>query len=103
MFSITVAMLFFASLFTFTSCGSISETSQTYEVTVVAKDNSILANAVTTHPVVLVVTASGDTVKSSITENVLLNNKMPFKAEMYKARGARLGIIRKVLPVVKEN
>ena len=72
----------------------------TYDVEVIAKDNTFTATAGTvvagTLPKVLVVTKSGDTISVFIEEHLLLNNKIPFKAEMEKENNVEIGHITRL-------
>ncbi len=78
-----------------TSCGSKSGQKLMYEVTVIAKDSSFF-NTISGLPKVIVVTKGGDTLKAYISEDVALNNRMPFTATMKKTRLERFGTILSV-------
>ncbi len=73
-----------------TSCGSKSGQKLMFEVTVIAKDSSFF-NTVSGLPKVIVVTKGGDTLEAYISEDIALNNRMPFKATMKKTSLERFG------------
>ncbi len=87
---IPMATLLFACFFT--SCSSVS-----YKVTVLAKDSTFLVKAITGTPMVFVVTESDDTLLARISDEILLNNKMPFKALMDKTNGSKVGRITRTI------
>lgn len=72
----------------------------TYDVEVIAKDTTLTATAGTvvagTLPKVFVVTKSGDTISAFIEEHLLLNNKIPFNAEMEKEGQFDIGQITRL-------
>lgn len=87
--------LIVASLALFmTSCSSFS--TREYEVTVVEKSDDFFSAFAVSALTYKVVTASGDTSEAVLRQDVVLNNKLPFKAVMKKGDAERYGYIDKV-------
>ncbi len=74
----------------FTACDSFSVPE--YDVTVVAKQNSLVDNMMLTNPVVTV-TAGGDTIITQCEDSLTLNHSFPFKGKMRKGQQQRYGYV----------
>lgn len=91
--------LFLSIAFLSILLSSCNDNKPEYDVTVIGKDASIaakFAKFMDRKDSYLAITLSGDTIPVRIREELILNNKLPFKAIMKKASDEETGFISKI-------